>query len=84
MKNKNINKKNNNNNIIKNKNFKINILLKGKNNKKDKIIIINGRVYVNRKDRVIIEGENDDMIIIGVNDKRKVFYKIDKDKWGVI
>ena len=84
MKNKNINKKNNNNNIIKNKNFKINTLLKGKNNKKDKIIIINGRVYVNRKDRVIIEGENDDMIIIGVNDKRKVFYKIDKDKWGVI
>ena len=81
MKNKNINKKNNNNNIIKNKNFKINILLKGKNNKKDKIIIINGRVYVNRKDRVIIEGENDDMIIMGcnliyeVNDKGEVFYK---------
>lgn len=81
MKNKNINKKNNNNNIIKNKNFKINILLKGKNNKKDKIIIINGRVYVNRKDRVIIEGENDDIIIMGcnliyeVNDKGEVFYK---------
>ena len=81
MKNKNINKKNNNNNIIKNKNFKINILLKGKNNKKDKIIIINGRVYVNRKDRVIIEGENDDMIIMGcnliyeVNDMGEVFYK---------
>jgi hypothetical protein len=64
---KNINKKNNNNIIIKNKNFKINILLKGKNNKKDKIIIIDGRVYVNGKDRVIIEGENDDMIIMGCN-----------------
>jgi len=64
---KNINKKNNNNIIIKNKNFKINILLKGKNNKKDKIIIIDGRVYVNGKDSVIIEGENDDMIIMGCN-----------------
>jgi len=64
---KNINKKNNNNIIIKNKNFKINILLKGKNNKKDKIIIIDGRINVIGKDRVIIEGENDDMIIMGCN-----------------
>ena len=64
---------------MKNKKFRINILLKGKDKEKDKVIVIDGDVYVS--DSIVIEGENDDMIIIGVNDKRKVFYKIDKDKW---
>jgi hypothetical protein len=75
---KNINKKNNNNIIIKNKNFKINILLKGKNNKKDKIIIIDGRVNVIGKNSIIIEGENDDMIIMGCNLIYGVNYKMGK------
>ena len=71
---------------IKDKFFRLNILIKGSDKGgKDSYIKIDGKcvVYDNGK-CVVVDGENDDMIIVGCSDKRKVFYKIDKSKWGVI
>ena len=39
---------------MKNKKFRINILLKGKDKEKDKVIVIDGDVYVS--DSIVIEG----------------------------
>jgi len=68
-----------------NKFFRLNILIKGSDKGgKDSYIKIDGRclVYDNGK-CVVVDGENDDMIIIGCSDKRKVFLK-NKNRWDVI
>ena len=64
--------------------FKFNILVKGKNGEKDKIIKIKGSGILFDGGSINVGGENDDMIIIGVNDDREVFSEMGNGNWEVI
>ena len=64
--------------------FNFNILVKGKNGEKDRVIKIKGNGLLFDGGSINVSGENDDMIIIGVNDNRKVFSKMVDGNWGVI
>jgi hypothetical protein len=64
--------------------FNFNILVKGKNGEKDRVIKIKGDGLLFDGGSINVSGENDDMIIIGVNDNRKVFSKMVDGNWGVI